>query len=92
MCENSASGGCEESERRDKEKENKRQRKKERERERKEWKKKERRDRKNTEEKWRDGERRTDHVRDVSVQRLRKTHKQAYYNNGRACCTNTISA
>lgn len=34
----------------------------------------------------------TDHVGGGSAQRLRKTHKQAYYNNGRACCTNTISA
>jgi len=34
----------------------------------------------------------TDHVGGGGVQRLRKTHKQAYYNNGRACCTNTISA
>lgn len=34
----------------------------------------------------------TDHVEGGGVQRLRKTHKQAYYNNGRACCTNTISA
>jgi len=33
-----------------------------------------------------------DHVGGGSAQRLRKTHKQAYYNNGRACCTNTISA
>lgn len=33
----------------------------------------------------------TDHV-GGGAQRLRKTHKQAYYNNGRACCTNTISA
>lgn len=38
----------------------------------------------------REGER-TDHVEGGGVQRLRKTHKQAYCNNGRACCTNTIS-
>lgn len=41
-------------------------------------------------ERCREGERR-DHVEGGGVQRLRKTHKQAYCNNGRACCTNTIS-
>lgn len=94
MCENSVRGGCKESERRDREKKDRRkeERNKKKAKEERGMDTEERRYRRKNA-RTREAERReSDHVGGVSAQRLRKTHKQPYYNNGRACCTNTISA